>query len=112
MLLTAYSDDTRVPLAGVLKYTEQLKKAIHTHLTIKPKSGTHTLSHLPALVDNVDAYVCSHACYCINMCLSTSFSGCVCKCVCIPAWIFHLHCILLGVISALSGVLIVRVNSQ
>ncbi|XP_067466635.1 prolyl endopeptidase-like isoform X1 [Thunnus thynnus] len=38
MLLTAYSDDTRVPLAGVLKYTEQLKKAIHTYFTIKPKS--------------------------------------------------------------------------
>ncbi|XP_030604695.1 prolyl endopeptidase-like [Archocentrus centrarchus] len=38
MLLTAYSGDTRVPLAGVLKYTEQLKKAIHTHFIGKPKS--------------------------------------------------------------------------
>uniref|UniRef100_UPI003AAD8D24 prolyl endopeptidase-like n=1 Tax=Centroberyx gerrardi TaxID=166262 RepID=UPI003AAD8D24 len=36
MLLTAYSGDARVPLAGVLKYTEQLKKAIHTHFTIHP----------------------------------------------------------------------------
>ncbi|XP_018552551.1 prolyl endopeptidase-like isoform X1 [Lates calcarifer] len=38
MLLTAYSSDARVPLAGVLKYTEQLKKAIHTYLTTNPKS--------------------------------------------------------------------------
>ncbi|XP_059215020.1 prolyl endopeptidase-like isoform X2 [Centropristis striata] len=37
-LLTAYNCDARVPLAGVLKYTEQLKNAIHTHLTMKPKS--------------------------------------------------------------------------
>ncbi|XP_070772699.1 prolyl endopeptidase-like [Enoplosus armatus] len=38
MLLTAYSGDTRVPLAGVLKYTEQLKNAIHTHFAMKPES--------------------------------------------------------------------------
>ncbi|XP_069549094.1 prolyl endopeptidase-like [Brachyistius frenatus] len=38
MLLTTYSGDARVPLAGVLKYTEQLKKAVHTHLSMKPKS--------------------------------------------------------------------------
>ncbi|KAM9344517.1 prolyl endopeptidase-like [Symphorus nematophorus] len=38
ILLTAYSGDARVPLAGVLKYTEQLKNAIHTHFTMKPKS--------------------------------------------------------------------------
>ncbi|KAM7385362.1 hypothetical protein PAMP_001449 [Pampus punctatissimus] len=38
MLLTAYSNDTRVPLAGVLKYTEQIKKAIITHLAINSKS--------------------------------------------------------------------------
>ncbi|XP_035519595.1 prolyl endopeptidase-like [Morone saxatilis] len=38
ILLTAYSGDTRVPLAGVLKYTEQLKNAIHTYITMKPKS--------------------------------------------------------------------------
>ncbi|XP_034093995.1 prolyl endopeptidase-like [Gymnodraco acuticeps] len=38
MLLTAYSGDARVPLAGVLKYTELLKKAIHTHFTLNPKS--------------------------------------------------------------------------
>ncbi|XP_035847849.1 prolyl endopeptidase-like [Sander lucioperca] len=38
ILLTAYSGDARVPLAGVLKYTEQLKSAIHTHFTKIPKS--------------------------------------------------------------------------
>uniref|UniRef100_UPI0009B306A4 prolyl endopeptidase-like n=1 Tax=Monopterus albus TaxID=43700 RepID=UPI0009B306A4 len=38
MLLTAYSGDARVPLAGVLRYTEQLKKAIHTHFTVNPKT--------------------------------------------------------------------------
>ncbi|XP_038592764.1 prolyl endopeptidase-like isoform X1 [Micropterus salmoides] len=38
ILLTAYSGDARVPLAGVLKYNEQLKNAIHTHFTMKPKS--------------------------------------------------------------------------
>lgn len=38
MLLTAYSGDNMVPLAGVLKYTEQLKKAVHTHSSMKPKS--------------------------------------------------------------------------
>ncbi|XP_053188710.1 prolyl endopeptidase-like [Scomber japonicus] len=46
MLLTAYSDDTRVPLAGVLKYTEQLKKAIHSHITIKPKSECEPASNI------------------------------------------------------------------
>uniref|UniRef100_A0A3Q4MQP9 Prolyl endopeptidase n=1 Tax=Neolamprologus brichardi TaxID=32507 RepID=A0A3Q4MQP9_NEOBR len=44
MLLTAYSGDNMVPLAGVLKYTEQLKKAIHTHSSMKPKSGTQVIS--------------------------------------------------------------------
>ncbi|KAM3863381.1 prolyl endopeptidase-like [Diretmus argenteus] len=38
MLLTAYSGDARVPLAGVLKYTEQLKKAIHTHFSARSVS--------------------------------------------------------------------------
>uniref|UniRef100_A0A3P8RV63 Prolyl endopeptidase n=1 Tax=Amphiprion percula TaxID=161767 RepID=A0A3P8RV63_AMPPE len=36
MLLTAYSGDARVPLAGIIKYTEQLKKVIHTHLKCEP----------------------------------------------------------------------------
>ncbi|KAK3573983.1 hypothetical protein QTP86_034381 [Hemibagrus guttatus] len=31
MLITAYSEDSRVPLAGVLKYVEKLKKAIQMH---------------------------------------------------------------------------------
>ena len=45
MLLTAYSGDPRIPLAGVLKYTGCLKKAILTHHSMEPKSGTctHTL---------------------------------------------------------------------
>nr|XP_033468779.1 prolyl endopeptidase-like [Epinephelus lanceolatus] len=42
ILLTAYSDDARVPLAGVLKYAEQLSNAIHTHFTTKPKSERET----------------------------------------------------------------------
>uniref|UniRef100_A0A3B3C0E2 Prolyl endopeptidase n=1 Tax=Oryzias melastigma TaxID=30732 RepID=A0A3B3C0E2_ORYME len=37
MLLTAYSGDPRIPLAGVLKYTHLLKKAVHTHMSSKPK---------------------------------------------------------------------------
>ncbi|XP_034040600.1 prolyl endopeptidase-like isoform X2 [Thalassophryne amazonica] len=39
MLLTAYRDDARVPLTGILKYTEKLKKALHTHFTTHPVSG-------------------------------------------------------------------------
>lgn len=31
MLITAYSEDSRVPLAGVLNYVEKLRKAIQTH---------------------------------------------------------------------------------
>ncbi|XP_072246795.1 prolyl endopeptidase-like isoform X2 [Leuresthes tenuis] len=38
MLLTAYSGDPRIPLAGVLKYTGCLKKAILTHHSMEPKS--------------------------------------------------------------------------
>ncbi|KAM9364107.1 prolyl endopeptidase-like [Pholidichthys leucotaenia] len=37
MLLTAYSGDTRVPLAGVIRYMEKLKKVIHTHFSMKLK---------------------------------------------------------------------------
>ncbi|KAM4730120.1 prolyl endopeptidase-like isoform 2-T2 [Anableps anableps] len=39
MLLTAHSDDPRVPLEGVLKYTKYIKKAIHTHFSRKPNAG-------------------------------------------------------------------------
>lgn len=39
MLLTAYSGDARIPLTGVIKYTKKLKNAVHTHFTMKPKSG-------------------------------------------------------------------------
>ncbi|XP_008296298.1 prolyl endopeptidase-like [Stegastes partitus] len=46
MLLTAYSGDARVPLTGVLKYTEQLKKAIHTHFSMKPKSECETAPNI------------------------------------------------------------------
>ncbi|XP_022054528.2 prolyl endopeptidase-like [Acanthochromis polyacanthus] len=38
MLLTAYSGDARVPLAGIIKYAEKLKTVIHTHLSMQPKS--------------------------------------------------------------------------
>ncbi|CAG6016614.1 unnamed protein product [Menidia menidia] len=37
MLLTAYSADPRVPLAGVLKYSECVKKAIRTHRSTNPE---------------------------------------------------------------------------
>lgn len=62
MLLTAYSGDDRVPLAGVLRYTEQMKKSIRTHFTVNPESGmlTPTLSHMlqqKSLVDNVDVFL-------------------------------------------------------
>ncbi|CAN9499618.1 unnamed protein product [Ophioblennius macclurei] len=32
MLLTAYRDDARIPLAGVIKYTERLQKAVNAHV--------------------------------------------------------------------------------
>lgn len=40
MLLTVYSGDARIPLAGVLKYTKKLKDAVQTYRAMKPKSGT------------------------------------------------------------------------
>ncbi|XP_023250193.1 prolyl endopeptidase-like [Seriola lalandi dorsalis] len=46
MLLTAYRGDARVPLAGVLKYTEQLKKAIHTHFIMNPKSAPNIVLNI------------------------------------------------------------------
>ncbi len=33
MLITAYSEDCRVPLSGVMKYVERLKKAIQMYTT-------------------------------------------------------------------------------
>ncbi|KAG7283186.1 hypothetical protein CRUP_000548, partial [Coryphaenoides rupestris] len=33
MLLTAYSNDGRVPLARVIRYAEKVKEAVHTHFT-------------------------------------------------------------------------------
>ncbi|KAK6301602.1 hypothetical protein J4Q44_G00276550 [Coregonus suidteri] len=38
MLLTAYIEDNRVPVAGVHKYVERLQEAIHTHLNGHPVS--------------------------------------------------------------------------
>uniref|UniRef100_A0A671Y3Z4 Prolyl endopeptidase n=1 Tax=Sparus aurata TaxID=8175 RepID=A0A671Y3Z4_SPAAU len=76
MLLTAYSDDARVPLSGVLKYAEKLKKAIYTHFTVKPKSGTctRTLSHILSKQSldllHVDAHVYSQAYYSEGMLFS------------------------------------------
>ncbi|XP_017319440.1 prolyl endopeptidase-like [Ictalurus punctatus] len=45
MLITAYSEDSRVPLAGVLKYVEKLKKAIQTHT-----SNLSVKEHVPAVI--------------------------------------------------------------
>lgn len=76
MLLTAYSDDARVPLSGVLKYAEKLKKAIYTHFTVKPKSGTctRTLSHILSKQSldllHVDPHVYSQAYYSEGMLFS------------------------------------------
>lgn len=44
MLITAYSEDSRVPLAGVLKYVEKLKKAIQTHTSKLDVNGQSTAS--------------------------------------------------------------------
>ncbi|XP_046720914.1 prolyl endopeptidase-like isoform X2 [Silurus meridionalis] len=45
MLITAYSEDNRVPLAGVLKYVEKLKRAIQTHISKLSVKG-----HVPAVI--------------------------------------------------------------
>ncbi|XP_072533824.1 prolyl endopeptidase-like [Salminus brasiliensis] len=45
MLITAYSGDGRVPLSGVLKYVERLKKAIQTHT-----NGLYTKGHVPTVL--------------------------------------------------------------
>ncbi|MCI4376602.1 hypothetical protein PGIGA_G00190240 [Pangasianodon gigas] len=45
MLITAYSEDSRVPLVGVLKYVEKLKKAIQTHT-----SNLSIKGHVPAII--------------------------------------------------------------
>ncbi|XP_054655413.1 prolyl endopeptidase-like isoform X2 [Dunckerocampus dactyliophorus] len=37
MLLTAYSGDSRAPLAGVLKYSEKLKEAVQAHFSMAAK---------------------------------------------------------------------------
>ncbi|XP_056148262.1 prolyl endopeptidase-like [Lampris incognitus] len=38
VLLTAYRGDARVPLSGIVKYTEKLNKAIQTHFSTHPGS--------------------------------------------------------------------------
>ncbi|KAG7334241.1 hypothetical protein KOW79_002648 [Hemibagrus wyckioides] len=48
MLITAYSEDSRVPLAGVLKYVEKLKKAIQIHT-----SNLRIKGHVPAVILNL-----------------------------------------------------------
>ncbi|XP_062852049.1 prolyl endopeptidase-like isoform X2 [Trichomycterus rosablanca] len=48
MLITAYSGDMRVPLSGVLKYVERLKKAIQTHT-----SRVSTKGEVPAVILDV-----------------------------------------------------------
>ncbi|XP_077469741.1 prolyl endopeptidase-like [Stigmatopora argus] len=42
MLLTAYADDYRAPLAGVLKYAKKLKQAVQTHSNVTSKSDGET----------------------------------------------------------------------
>lgn len=56
MLLTAYSGDPRIPLAGVLKYTHLLKKAVHTHMSSKPKPGTSTLHIVSTFQDTFASF--------------------------------------------------------
>ncbi|XP_074532550.1 prolyl endopeptidase-like [Halichoeres trimaculatus] len=46
ILLTAYRDDARVPLSGVLQYAERVKTAVHTHCAAKPKSGCEPASNI------------------------------------------------------------------
>ncbi|XP_051945903.1 prolyl endopeptidase-like isoform X1 [Xyrauchen texanus] len=45
MLITAYSEDRRVPLSGVLKYVERLRKAIRTFT-----AGVNVNAHVPAII--------------------------------------------------------------
>ncbi|KAM6956561.1 prolyl endopeptidase-like [Aplochiton taeniatus] len=42
VLLTAYTDDARVPVAGVKKYVERLRAAMHTHFITHPAAETGT----------------------------------------------------------------------
>lgn len=53
MLLTVYSGDARIPLAGVLKYTKKLKDAVQTYRAMKPKSGTYPHTRAQSLHDHV-----------------------------------------------------------
>lgn len=39
VMLTAYGADARVPLPGVLRYTEKLKEAVRTHAATGAKPG-------------------------------------------------------------------------
>ncbi|XP_027006078.1 prolyl endopeptidase-like isoform X2 [Tachysurus fulvidraco] len=48
MLITAYSEDSRVPLAGVLKYVKKLQKAIQTHTR-----NLRTKGHVPDVILNL-----------------------------------------------------------
>lgn len=50
MLLTAYKGDARVPLAGIVKYTEKLQDAIQTHLSTNPTSESE---QAPKIVLNI-----------------------------------------------------------
>ncbi|CAL8254055.1 unnamed protein product [Lota lota] len=50
MLLTAYSNDARVPLAGVIQYAKKVKEAVHTHLTALHGAECE---HAPRVVLNV-----------------------------------------------------------
>uniref|UniRef100_A0A3B4A7X5 Prolyl endopeptidase n=1 Tax=Periophthalmus magnuspinnatus TaxID=409849 RepID=A0A3B4A7X5_9GOBI len=44
MLLTAYSADSRAPLSGTVKYTEEIQKAVNSHFTLNQTSGKYGVS--------------------------------------------------------------------
>ncbi|XP_068597740.1 prolyl endopeptidase-like [Brachionichthys hirsutus] len=50
ILLTAYRGDARVPVSGVLEYTERLNDAIHTHFAMKPETDSEPA---PRIVLNI-----------------------------------------------------------
>lgn len=50
MLITAYSEDRRVPLSGVLNYVERLKKAIQMYNDGNCANSESYVSHLASLL--------------------------------------------------------------
>ncbi|XP_055018690.1 prolyl endopeptidase-like isoform X2 [Boleophthalmus pectinirostris] len=50
MLITAYSGDSRVSLSGIVKYAEELQKAINSHFTLNQRSEC---GHKPNIILNI-----------------------------------------------------------